>query len=225
MREPFDADLARRVDQYIEALLVPPDAAQEQGLRDAATAGLPDIAVSANEGKLIHLLARLVQASRILEIGTLGGFSTTWLARALPPTGRLVTLELEARHAQVARANLARAGVAERVEVRVGPAAASLRAMIAGREDPFDLVFIDADKESYPEYLDLSLQLAHPGTVILADNVIRNGRVLDASPTDGMAAGARAFNARLASHPRLDSIILPIIRDNLDGLSISVVTG
>ncbi len=224
MREDFDTDLARRVDQYIEALLVPPDAAQVQGLRDAAQAGLPDIAVSANEGKLIHLLARLVRASRILEIGTLGGFSTTWLARALPPTGRLVTLELEQRYAQVALANLARAGVAERVEVRVGPAAASLRAMIAGREPPFDLVFIDADKEGYPEYLDLSLQLAHPGTIILADNVIRNGRVLDPSPADAMAAGARAFNARLASHPRLDSIILPIIRDNLDGLSISVVT-
>lgn len=222
MSEPFDAELARKVDRYIEALLVPRDEALEEGLRRAGAAGLPAIAVSPNEGKLLHLLARMTRAARILEIGTLGGYSTTWLARALPPGGRLVSLELEPRNAEVARENLARAGVAERVEIRVGPAAASMREMVARQEAPFDLVFIDADKAGYPEYVELSLRLSRPGTVILADNVVRNGRVTDPAAGDPAVAAVRAFNARLASPP-LESIILPIIRDELDGLSISIV--
>jgi len=220
---PFDGALAERVDRYVEELFVRPDPALAQGLADAAAEGLPAIAVSPNEGKLLHLLARLVQPERILEIGTLGGYSTAWLARALRPGGRLVTLELDRHHADVARRNLARAGVGDAVEVREGPAAASLRAMIAAGEAPFDVVFIDADKESYPEYLDLSLQLVRPGALILADNVVRNGRVLDPAHPDPLVQGIRAFNARLAAHPRLDSIILPIFRDQLDGLSISIV--
>ena len=223
MAAEIDAELLGRVDRYIEELLVPPDADLQQGLADAAAAGLPDIAVSPNEGKLLHLVARLTRPRRILEIGTLGGYSTTWLARALEPGGRLVTLEIDRRHAEVARGNLARAGVGERVEVRVGVAAASLRAMIAAGEGPFDVVFIDADKETYPEYLDLSLQLSRAGTVIMADNLIRGGRVLETGSTDPRAQSARAFNAKLAGHPRLDSIILPIFREQLDGVSISIV--
>lgn len=219
----IDAGLLTRVDRYIEELLVPPDPALQQGLADAAAAGLPDIAVSPNEGKLIHLVARLVRPHRILEIGTLGGYSTTWLARALEPGGRLLTLELDPHHAEVARRNLARAGVGERVEVRVGPAAASLRALIAERAGPFDVIFIDADKEGYPEYLELSLQVSRAGTVIMADNLIRGGRVLERTSRDSRADGVRAFNARLASNPRLDSIILPIVREHLDGVSISIV--
>jgi len=222
MHSPADRLLVR-VDRYIEDLFVPPDPSLEQGLADAAAAGLPDIAVSPNEGKLLHLLARLVRPTRILEVGTLGGYSTTWLARALEPGGRLVTLELEGHHAEVARRNLARSGVGDRVEIRVGPAAAALRAMVAAAERPFDVVFIDADKESYPEYLELSLELSRAGTVILADNVIRGGRVLDGRSTDPRVQGVRAFNTRLASHPRLDSIVLPIAREHLDGLSISIV--
>jgi len=221
----IDAALLLRVDRYIEELVVPPDPALEQGLADAAAAGMPDISVSPNEGKLLHLVARLVRPRRILEIGTLGGYSTTWLARALEPGGRLLTLELDPGHAEVARRNLARAGVGERVEVRVGPAAASLRALIAARAEPFDVVFIDADKETYPEYLELSLGLSRPGTVVLADNLIRGGRVLDRRSADPSVRGVREFNARLATHPRLDSIILPIVREHLDGLSISVVKG
>ncbi len=218
----FDGELAGRVDRYVEQLFVPPDPALEQGLTDAAAAGLPDIAVSPCEGKLLHLLARLVQPRRILEIGTLGGYSTTWLARALAPGGRLVTLELSPHHAEVARRNLERAGVGERVEVRVGPAAETLRAMHAAGEPPFDVVFIDADKEGYPEYLELSLRLARPGALLLADNVIRSGSVL-APSQDPRAEGAREFNARLAAHPRLESRIVPIYRGPLDGLSISLV--
>ncbi len=225
MAHQIDSELLARVDRYVEELLVPRDEALEQGLADAAAAGLPDIAVSPNEGKLLHLVARLVRPHRILEVGTLGGYSTTWLARALEPGGRLVTLEIDPRHAEVARTNLARAGVGERVEVRVGPAAATLRALIAAREPPFDVVFIDADKEGYAEYLDLSLQLSRAGTVIMADNLIRGGRVLDRTSRDPRVDGVRAFNAKLASHPRLDSIILPIMREHLDGVSISIVKG
>jgi len=220
---PLDAALMARVDRYVEELLVPPDRALQQGLEDAAAAGLPDIAVSPNEGKLLHLLARLVRPHRILEIGTLGAYSTTWLARALEPGGKVVTLEIDPHHAEVARRNLARAGVGEQVEVRVGPGAATLRAMIAAGERPFDVVFIDADKEGYAEYLELSLQLSRPGSVIMADNLIRGGRVLEPASPDPRVQGVREFNARLAAHPRLDSIILPILREDLDGVSISLV--
>jgi predicted O-methyltransferase YrrM len=223
MPDTFDDRLAQRVDEYIERLLVPRDPALEQGLADAERAGLPAINVSANQGKLLYLIAKIAGARRVLEIGTLGGYSTTWLTRALPPDGKVVTLELDRKHADVARRNLDRAGVGDRVEVRVGRAIDSLRALIDGGEAPFDLIFIDADKGSYVEYLNLSLQLARPGTVILADNLIRNGRVLQATPPDDSARGAKAYNDAMAAHPRLDSIILPIIRDNLDGLSISIV--
>jgi predicted O-methyltransferase YrrM len=216
----FDQGLARRADAYVEELFVPADDALSQGLEDAEAAGLPPINVSPNEGKLLHLIARLARASRVLEIGTLGGYSTTWLARALPPGGRLVTLELEPRHAEVARANLARAGVADRVEIRVGPASASLRALVDGHEPPFDLVFIDANKEAYVEYLDLCLRLVRPGSVILADNTLR--RVFE-DPSDPGVKGIKAFNERIASDPLLDSHIVPIIRGHLDGLSISIV--
>jgi predicted O-methyltransferase YrrM len=223
VNEAFDEALLKRADEYVQHLFVPPDDALSRGLEDAEAAGLPPINVSPNEGKLLHLIARIARASRVLEVGTLGGYSTTWLARALPPEGRLVTLELDRRHAEVARANLARAAVADRVEIRVGPASASLRALIERHEPPFDLVFIDADKEGYVEYLDLSLRLVRSGSLILADNTLRHGRVLEESPSDPSARGIKAFNERIATDPRLDSLILPIIREDLDGLSISIV--
>ena len=223
MAETFDEALARRVDAYVERLFVPRDEVLERTLAEAERAGLPLINVSPNEGKLLYLIARMARAERILEIGTLAGYSTTWLARALPPHGRLVTLELDERHARLARENLARAGVDDRVDIRVGAAAASLRALIGEGTAPFDLVFIDADKEGYPEYLDLSLQLARPGTVVLADNVIRNGDVLEASPPDSRASAVKAFNEALAAHPRLESLIVPLVRETLDGISISLV--
>jgi caffeoyl-CoA O-methyltransferase len=223
MQDVLNAKLAERVDRYIEGLFVARDPALEQGLADAGAAGMPDIAVSPNEGKLLYLLARLVRPRRILEIGTLGGYSTTWLARALEPGGRLVTLELEPHHAAVARRNLDRAGVGGAVEVRIGPGAAALRAMIAAREEPFDAIFIDADKEGYPEYLDLSLRLSRPGTLLLADNLVRGGAVLEGSTDESRARGVREFNARMAAHPRLEALIVPIIRERLDGLGIAIV--
>ena len=221
--EQFNEQLAIEIDQYIEALLNPPDVALLHNLKDAESSGLPTINVSPNEGKLLYLMAKMAGAKRVLEIGTLGGYSATWLARAVPVGGKVITLELDEKHAEVARKNLDRAGVADRVEVRVGRAAETLRQMIEQHAAPFDLIFIDADKASYVEYLDLSLRLAHTGTVILADNLLRNGRVLEDRPADESARGAKAFNDALAVHPRLESIILPIIRANLDGLSISIV--
>ena len=221
--ESFNEQLAVKVDQYIEHLLNPHDNALTQNLQDAQEADLPTINVSPNEGKLLYLLAKIAGAKRVLEIGTLGGYSTTWLARALPADGKVITLELDEKHAEVARHNLDRAGVADRVEVRVGRAAGTLRAMIDQHAAPFDLIFIDADKAGYVEYLDLSLQLSRPGTVILADNLIRNGRVMDKPPSDESARGAKAYNESMAARPELESIILPIIRQNLDGLSISIV--
>jgi caffeoyl-CoA O-methyltransferase len=221
--EQFNEQLAVKVDGYIEALLNPPDAALLHNLKDAESSGLPTINVSPNEGKLLYLVTKIAGAKRVLEIGTLGGYSTTWLARALPADGRVITLELDQKHAEVARKNLDRAGVADRVEVRVGRAAETLRQMIDHHETPFDLIFIDADGASYVEYLDLSLHLARTGTVMLADNLIRNGRVIDDRPADESARGAKAFNEALAANQRLDSIILPIIRTTLDGLSISIV--
>jgi predicted O-methyltransferase YrrM len=221
--EQFNERLAVKVDGYIEALLNPPDVALLHSLKDAESSGLPPINVSPNEGKLLYLVTKIAGAKRVLEIGTLGGYSTTWLARALPADGKVISLELDHKHAEVARGNLARAGVADRVEVRVGRATGSLRKMIDQHAAPFDLIFIDADKAGYVEYLELSLQLAHKGTVILADNVIRNGRVLDQQPGDESVRGAKAYNESLAARPELESIILPIIRQNLDGLSISRV--
>lgn len=224
MPEAFNEQLAERIDHYIERLFVPPDESLTQNLSDAAAAGLPAINISPNEGKLLYLIAKMSHAKRILEIGTLGGYSTTWLARALPAGGKLVTLELEEKHAAVARRNLDRAGVGDRVEILIGHGVDSLAALRERNEPPFDLIFIDADKPSYVEYLNRALLLARAGAVILADNLIRNGRVMDAHSTDASARGAQAYNAAIAAHPRLESIVLPIIRENLDGLSISIVT-
>ena len=222
--ETFNEKLAQQVDDYIEGLFVPRDDALAQGLKDAAAADLPAINVSANEGKLLYLITKIARAKRVLEIGTLGGFSTTWLARALPSDGKVITLELDQKHAEVARKNLDRAGVGDKVEIRVGRAIDSLQKMVTQGEAAFDVIFIDADKPGYVDYLNRSLQLAHPGTVILADNLIRNGRVMDSHPDDESARGAKAYNDALAQHPRLESIVLLILRENLDGLSISIVT-
>lgn len=215
-------DKLAEIDGYIESLFGGNDAALTQNLADANAAGLPPINVSPNQGRLLYLLATIAKAERVLEIGTLGGYSTTWLARALPPTGVVITLELSEVHAEVARRNIGRAAPAARVDIRVGPAVDALRAM-ANVEAPFDFIFIDADKPAYVQYLDLAIPLSRPGTVIVADNVIRDGLVMVATSPDDNARGARAFNAAIAAHPRLASVIVPIVRQTIDGMSISVV--
>ena len=221
--EPVNEQLIERIDAYIEALFTPPDPALSQNLADAEAAGLPPINVSPNQGRLLYLLAKMMGAKRVLEIGTLGGYSTTWLARALPADGLLVTLELEPRHAEVARRSLERAALAPTLALYVGPAAGLLRDLIRAATPPFDLIFLDANKSGYVEYLDLALELSRPGTLILADNVIRHGLVLDPTPADPNDAGAKAYNEVIAHHPRLESLILPIVRARVDGLSISLV--
>lgn len=221
--EPLTEGLLERIEGYVEELFAPVDPVLARNLEAAHAAGLPAINVSAAQGKLLYMLTRIAGARRVLEVGTLGGFSTTWLARALPAGGHVVTLEVDPDHVSIASKNLEGASPGVTIEVRVGDAAESLRAMIAHQEPTFDLAFIDADKHRYVTYLDLILQLSRPGTVILADNVIRHGLVLDEATDDPSARGARAYNAAIASHPRLESIVLPILRDKVDGLAISIV--
>ena len=187
------------MDRYINDRLVGSDPVLEEALKTSATAGLPPIAVSPSQGKLLHLLARALGAHRILELGTLGGYSTIWLGRALPPSGRLVTLEADPRYAELARANIARAGLAELVELRVGPALETLPVLAAEAPDPFDLVFIDADKKSTPEYFEWALELTRPGSVIVTDNVIRDGALIDTGNQDPTVLGGRRFHELLAA--------------------------
>lgn len=199
------------VDGYFSELFIRDDPALTAALEASRAAGLPDIAVAPNQGKLLMLLARALGARRMLEIGTLGGYSSIWLARALPPDGRLVTLEYDRRHAEVARANIARAGLSDRVEVRVGRAVETLPRLVEEGAGPFDLIFIDADKPGYPDYLDWSLKLARQGTLIVADNVVREGEVADAGSDDPLVLGVRRFNARVAAEPRLEATAIQTV--------------
>lgn len=212
------------VDAYLDTLFGTPDPVLEAALVRAAAAGLPPIQVAPAQGRMLQLFAHLVGARRILEVGTLGGYSAIWLARALPADGRLITLEYEPRHAEVARANLAAAGLADRTEVRVGKGMALLQELIASDAAPFDLVFIDADKPSYAAYLTAALQLTRPGGLIIADNVIRDGGVIDAHSADESVQGVRVFNAQFAAEPRLHAAFLPTIGvKGYDGLAIGMV--
>ncbi|MFF2507028.1 O-methyltransferase [Streptomyces sp. NPDC058067] len=192
------------VDDYLTGLLAPADEALTAALADSEAAGLPHINVAPNQGKFLHLIARIQGARRILEIGTLGGYSTIWLARALPADGVLVTLEYDPRHAEVARGNLARAGLDKIAEVRVGPALDSLPGIAADHPEPFDLVFIDADKANNAHYVEWALRLTRPGSVIVVDNVVRGGRVTDDSGTAPDIRGTRDALRLIADHPKLD---------------------
>jgi predicted O-methyltransferase YrrM len=212
------------VDSYIGENLVPADPVLEAALRASSDAGLPPISVSPSQGKLLHLLARARGARTILEIGTLGGYSAIWLARALPPGGRLITLEAEPRHAEVARANLAHAGLADVAEVRVGPALDTLPKLQAGGDGPFDLIFIDADKPGYPDYLPWSLRLSRPGSMIIADNVVRGGAVADSASTDANVQGVRRFIEMLAAEPRVSATAIQTVGSKgYDGFALALV--
>jgi predicted O-methyltransferase YrrM len=214
----------RNVDAYLVSQLLPDDVFLNQALERSTAEGLPPIAVAPNQGKLLELLARIQKSRRILEIGTLGGYSTIWLARSLPDDGTVVTLELESKHAKVARENIERAGFGARVEVRVGPAAASLRGLISEGAEPFDFIFIDANKDGYPEYLDLSLQLSRPGTVIVADNVVREGEVANAESDDALVQGVRTFLATAATHDRLEGTAVQTVGSKgWDGFALFIV--
>ena len=214
-----------RVDDYFSELLVPPDPALEAALAASDEAGLPSINVAPNQGQLLMLLARMKGARRILEIGTLGGYSTIWLAKALPAGGRLITLEALARHAEVARANIARAGLSETVELRLGPALDTLAGLVKEGAEPFDLIFIDADKPNNPRYLAFALELSRPGTLIIADNVVRDGEVANVRSRDPSVTGIRRFNELVAAEPRLCATALQTVgAKGYDGFLLALVT-
>ena len=217
----YSGELLLQIDSYIEGLFALSDPTLEGALHRSRRAGLPEIHVSPNEGRLLRLLAETAGARRILEVGTLGGYSTIHLARALREGGSLISLELEERYAEVARENIAEADLGGRVEVWVGDARKLLADMVEDGVRPFDLTFIDADKGSYPEYLEWALQLSQPGSLVLADNTIRGGSVLD--PRDESARAIRKFNENLARDPRLSAHILPVIRERVDGLAMARV--
>jgi predicted O-methyltransferase YrrM len=212
------------VDAYLSGLLVGADHGLDSALAANHAAGLPAIDVAPNQGKLLHLLARMCGARRVLELGTLGGYSTIWLARALPVDGQLVTLEAVPEHAAVARANVDRAGVGGLVDIRVGPALDTLASLVASGEPPFDLVFLDADKPNNPVYLRWALQLTRPGSVIIADNVVREGAVVDSGSADEGVLGIRDYLAAVAAEPALDGTALQTVGvKGWDGFCLAVV--
>lgn len=214
------AELSVQIDSYINGVLGHryDMALYDEILTAAQAAGLPPISISASQGQLLHILVRLTGARRILEIGSLGGYSGTWLASALPDDGKLVTLELDPKHAAAAKSNFKRAGVYDKVTVIEGPASESLHRLIADDVEPFDMAFIDADKPGYVGYLHQALQLVRKGGVILGDNTLSHG-VLEGDQDGGIAK----FNKAVAQHPRLMSAIIPVMKDKVDGFSISIV--
>ena len=215
------SDVWTAVDDYVEGLFEPPDAALDEALRASDAAGQPSIQVTATQGRFLQILARAVGARRILEIGTLGGYSTIWLARALPPGGRLTTLEIDPKHAEVARANLERAGVADVVDVRVGPALETLPQL----DGPFDFAFIDADKVNTAEYFAWAVQLSRPGSVIVVDNVVREGALADAATNDANVRAMRRFLELAAKEPRVSMTVMQTVgRKKYDGFAITLCT-
>ncbi len=214
------------VDNYITSQLIPPDASLDAALAAAAAAQLPPISVSPAQGKLLSVLAQLGGARNILEIGTLGGYSSIWLARALPDGGKLITLEADPKHAEVARANFARAGLDQVIELRLGKALDTLPKIAAEGREPFDLFFIDADKPNIPEYFRWALQLSRPGSLIIVDNVVRDGKIADAASTDRDVQGSRRLHEVLGAEPRVTATTIQTVGSKgYDGFTLAVVRG
>jgi predicted O-methyltransferase YrrM len=214
------------VDRYITDRLVPHDEALRSALAASDAAGLPPIQVSPSQGKLLHLFARMQNARRILEIGTLGGYSTIWMARALPPDGRLVSLEADPKHAEVARANVAKAGLDRIVEIRIGRALDTLPRLAADSLGPFDLIFIDADKPNIPQYLEWALRLSRRGSLIVVDNMIREGKIIDTKGDDASVSGVRRCMEMLGADRRLTATALQTVGSKgYDGFALALVTG
>jgi predicted O-methyltransferase YrrM len=217
-------ELWTAVDQYINQMLVPTDPVLDAALRGSTEGGLPAIQVSPPQGKLLHLLVAATGAHNILELGTLGGYSTIWMARALPSGGRLLTLEASAKHAEVALANFNRAGLVDRVELKLGPALQTLPQVASEGRGPFDFIFIDANKSTMAEYFDWSLKLSRKGTLIVVDNVIRHGTVIESDSTDEDVQGVRRFNERVAHEPRVSATAIQTVGSKgYDGFTLVLV--
>ena len=212
------------VDRYIAETVVPSDAALDAAVEASTKAELPAIAVTPNQGKLLQIYARLVDARRILEIGTLGGYSTIWLGRALPEDGQLISLELNPKHAEVARESIERAGLSKKIEIRIGPALDTLPKLASEAKGPFDLIFIDADKASIPEYFNWSLKLSRPGSLIIVDNVVRKGAVIEANSSDQDVQGVRRLNEMLANEKRVTATTIQTVGSKgYDGFTVALV--
>jgi predicted O-methyltransferase YrrM len=217
-------EIWKKVDSFFTDALIPADSALDATLDANRQADLPAIDVTPLQGKFLELLIRATDAQRVLEIGTLGAYSTIWLARAVGENGKVVTLELDTRHAEVAQRNLDNAGVADRVDLHIGPAAKTLEALVAEHTAPFDFIFIDADKAGYPDYILWSLKLSRPGTLIIADNVVRDGQVIDPTDPDPNIQGVRRFTDLVAAEPRLSATVLQTVGSKgYDGFAIAIV--
>jgi predicted O-methyltransferase YrrM len=220
----MDQERWTAVDRYFTESLCGTDEGLDRALEANAEAGLPAIDVAPNQGKLLHLLAVIQGARRILEVGTLGGYSTIWLARALPADGRLVTLELQPRHGEVARENVARVGLSDKVEIRVGPALESLRQLHEEGVEPFDMIFVDADKPNNPGYLEWALKLSRRGSLIVIDNVVREGAIVDTESEDAAVVGTRTMFERMSTEPRLSATAIQTVGSKgYDGFALGVV--
>lgn len=220
----MDTQLFEKVDLYISQLLAPEDDALKETIRSIDDAGMPQISITPSQGKFLQILAKLCHAKRILELGTLGGYSTIWLARALPIDGKLITIEIDPQHAEVAQKNLINAGVADRVDIHVGKSLELLPQLVDKGEEPFDLIFIDADKPPYAKYFELCLRLARQGSVIVLDNVIREGMVLEEQSDDERVQGVQKLNKLLSGHPKVTATILQQVgAKEYDGMAIAIV--
>jgi len=217
-------DVWRKVDSFFTDALISADPALGAALAANREGGLPAIDVTPLQGRFLEIFLRSTGAKRVLEIGTLGGYSTIWMARAIESSGRVITLELDQHHAAIARRNLKEAGVADRVDLRVGPASESLAALVDQNTTPFDFIFIDADKAGYPDYIQWSLKLSRPGTLIIADNVVRDGKVIDPNDPDANIHGVRRFTDIVAAEPRLSTTVMQTVGSKgYDGFAISIV--
>ena len=220
----MDKDIFKKVDDYIGDLLGQEDTVLQETIQSLDREGIPQISVSANQGKFLQVLLMLGNVKTVLELGTLGGYSTIWMARALPEDGKIITLEIDEHHAEVARRNIEKADLTDKVEVRVGKALDLLPKMKSDSEGPFDMIFIDADKPPYAEYFQHALTLARPGTLIICDNVVREGKVLDANTDDERVQGVQRFNQLLADTPQVTATILQTVgAKDYDGMAIAVV--
>ena len=220
----MSATIFEQVDEYISNLTCEEDAILKATIQSLEEAGIPQISISANQGKFLQVMAKLVRAKRILELGTLGGYSTIWMARALPEEGILISIEFEPKHAAVAQKNIDAAGLTSKVQIRIGKGIDLMNKMIEGKEPAFDMIFIDADKPPYTEYFELALQLSHSGTLIIADNVIRGGRVLNAEHEDEAAKGVHRFNATIGKTKGTTATIIQTVGNKEhDGMAVIVV--